>query len=210
MDKKKLLEAIKKALEEKGKRKFRQSMELIVNMRGIDFSKPENRLNLDIALPAGKGGKEPKIGIIAEQALADKARKSGADLIILPDQIESYTNREKIKDLIRNYYLLAEPKLMGQVAKHLSKVLGPKGKLPKPITGDVSQLIDSMRRSVRVASKGKYFPVVQAFVGTEAMGEEELLENAETVYDAIKNKITESNVRSVYIKLSMGKSVKVG
>ena len=92
MDKKKLLEAIKKALEEKGKRKFRQSMELIVNMRGIDFSKPENRLNLDIALPAGKGGKEPKIGIIAEQALADKARKSGADLIILPDQIESYTN----------------------------------------------------------------------------------------------------------------------
>ena len=60
LDKKKLSEALAKMLEDKGKRKFVQSAELIINMRGIDFSKSENRLNLDIVLPKGKGGKEYK------------------------------------------------------------------------------------------------------------------------------------------------------
>ncbi|MFA6530635.1 MAG: 50S ribosomal protein L1, partial [Candidatus Micrarchaeia archaeon] len=66
MNKKQVQDALAKVFEDKGKRKFTQSVELIVNFRGIDFTKPENRLNLDIALPKGKGGKEPKIAVIAE------------------------------------------------------------------------------------------------------------------------------------------------
>ena len=73
MDKKKLQDALTKALEGKGKRKFTQSVELIVNFRGIDFTKPENRLNLDIALPKGKGGKEPKIAVIGDASLLDQS-----------------------------------------------------------------------------------------------------------------------------------------
>ena len=52
--------------------KFTQSVEVILNFRGIDFSKPENRLNLDVALPNGKGGKEPKVVVVADAGTEDE------------------------------------------------------------------------------------------------------------------------------------------
>lgn len=209
MDRKKLANAIGKTLEGKGKKKFTQSVELIVNMRGIDFSKSENRLNLDIVLPKGKGGKEQKVAVIAEEAVADEAKKAGVELIIPPDDIASYAEPAKIKDLANNYVLLAQPNLMGQVAKSLGQYLGKRGKLPKPIVGKVASLLNSSRNSVRIVSKGKYLPVAQAFIGTETMTEEDLLENAETVYDAVKSKVGEGNIKSVYVKLTMGAPVRV-
>ncbi len=205
MDKKKLVDAISKALEEKGKKKFKQSVELIINMRGIDFAKSENRLNLDIVLPKGKGGKELKSAVFAEGSTADDAKRAGADLIITPDQIPSYAEAAKLKDLSDNYFLLAQPNLMGQVAKSLGQALGKKGKLPRPMVGNIKELISRSKNSVRITSKGKYLPVAQALIGTEAMSLDELTENAETVYDAVKNKVNEGNIKSVYVKLTMGK-----
>ncbi len=205
MDKKKLADAISKALEEKGKKKFKQSVELIINMRGIDFAKAENRLNLDIVLPKGKGGKELKSAIFAEGSTADDAKRAGADLIITPDQIPSYAEAARLKDLSDNYFLLAQPNLMGAVAKSLGQALGKKGKLPRPMTGNIRELIERSKKSVRITSKGKYLPVAQALIGTEEMSADEILENAETVYDAVKNKVNEGNIKSVYVKLTMGK-----
>ncbi|NYZ77409.1 50S ribosomal protein L1 [Candidatus Micrarchaeota archaeon] len=211
MDKKKFAEAINKALEEKGKRKFIQSVEVIINARGVDFSKSENRVNVDILLPKGKGGKELKAAVIAEEALADQAKKGGADLIIPPAALPSYADPKKVKDIAENYFILAQPNLMGQVAKSLGQYLGKRGKLPAPIVGDVRGLIERSKKSIRVATKGKYLPVLQAFVGTESMSADELVENAETVYETVKGKIGgEGNIKSVYIKLTMGKPVKVG
>lgn len=211
MDRKKLTEAINKALEDKGKRKFTQSLEVIINARGIDFSKSENRVNIDIVLPKGKGGKGLKACVIAEQEIADKAKKAGADLVITSDEISSYSDQKKLKDLAENYFLLAQPNLMGQVAKSLGQYLGKRGKLPRPIVGDVQDMIGRSKNSIRVATKGKYLPVLQAFAGTEIMEVEDLTENAEAVYDSVKNKIGgEGNVKSVYVKLTMGKPVKVG
>jgi large subunit ribosomal protein L1 len=209
MDKKKLEEAIKKTLEEKGKRKFKQSVEIIINMRSIDFSKSENRLNLDIVLPKGKGGKELKSAVFAEGSTADEAKKAGADLVITPDAIPSYAEPAKVTDLADNYFLLAQPNLMGVVAKSLGQYLGKRGKLPKPITGSIRELIEKSKKSVRIVSKGKYLPVAQALIGTESMEPEDLVENAETVYDAVKNKVNEGNIRSVYIKLTMSKPARV-
>jgi large subunit ribosomal protein L1 len=209
MDRKKLAEAIKKALEDKGKKKFKQSVELIVNMRGIDFAKSENRLNLDIVLPKGKGGKELKSAVFAEGNMADEARRAGADLVIQPNDIAGWAAPAKVKDLANNYFLLAQPNLMGVVAKSLGQSLGKRGKLPKPVTGNLKELIERSKKSVRIVSKGKYLPVAQALIGTEIMEAEELLDNAETVYDAVKNKVNEGNIKSVYVKLTMGKPVKV-
>jgi len=209
MDKKKLTDAITKALEEKGKRKFMQSMELIINMRGIDFAKSEHRLNLDILLPKGKGGKELKAAIFAEGITADEARKAGAELVITPDTIASYTATDKLKDLARNYFLLAQPNQMAVVAKSLGQYLGKRGKLPKPMLGNMKELIQRSRNSVRIASKGKYLPVAQALIGTEKMSADDLVENAEAVYDAVKTKVNEGNIKSIYVKLTMGKPMRV-
>jgi len=205
MDKKKLEEAMKKALEGKGKRKFRQSVELIINMRGIDFGKSENRLNLDVILPKGKGGKELKSAVFADQQVGDGARRAGADLIITPDQIAGYSDKEKLNDLVNNYFLLAQPNLMGSVAKSLGAVLGRKGKLPRPIIGDIKGLIERSKSTVRITTKGKCLPTAQVFIGTEAMSAEDLVENAEAAYEVVKTKVNEGNVRSVYVKLTMGK-----
>lgn len=211
MDRKKLADAINKALEDKGKRKFAQSLELIINTRGIDFSKSENRVNIDVLLPKGKGGKELKAAVIAEEAIGDQAKKAGADLVISPGELPSYAEPAKIKDLAENYFLLAEPKLMAPVAKSLGQYLGKRGKLPKPIVGDVKGLLQRSKNSIRIVTKGRYLPVLQAFIGTENMAADELVENAETVYEAVKNKIGgDGNVKSVYVKLTMGKPVKVG
>jgi len=209
MDRKKLSQAINKALEDKGKKKFTQSVELIINMRGIDFSKSENRLNLDIVLPHGKGGKELKSAVFAEGAVADEAKKAGADLIITPDAIGKWAEPAKVKELAKGYFLLTQPNLMGSVAKAMGQTLGKMGKLPKPITGKVSDLIERSKKSVRIRSKGKYLPTAQALVGAESMELENILENAEAVYDAVKSKVNEGNIKSVYVKLTMGRPVKV-
>ena len=209
VDKKKIQEALAKVFEDKGKRKFKQSVELIVNFRGIDFSKTEHRLNLDVALPKGKGGKEPKIAVIAEEAMANQAKNAKADLIILSQEISAYGAPDKIKNLADNYVLLAQPNLMGLVAKSLGQYLGPRGKLPRPVVGNVTEMIERTKRSVKMASKGKYLPVAQALVGTEEMKPEDLLENIEAVYDAVKNKTCEHTIKSVYLKMTMGSPIRV-
>ncbi|MFN7991382.1 MAG: 50S ribosomal protein L1 [Candidatus Micrarchaeia archaeon] len=209
MEKSKLVAAIQKAMEEKGKKKFKQSVELIINMRGIDFAKSENRLNLDIVLPKGKGGKELKSAVFAEGNMADEARRAGADLVIMPDTIPSYADPAKLKDLSDNYFLLAQPNLMGAVAKSLGQALGKKGKLPKPIVGNIKELIERSKNSIRIVSKGKYMPVAQALIGTEAMSTDELVENAEAVYETVKNRVNEGNIKSVYVKLTMGRPAKI-
>ncbi|MBI5228266.1 hypothetical protein HY988_06765 [Candidatus Micrarchaeota archaeon] len=209
MDKKKFTDAINKALEGKGKKKFKQSVELIINMRSIDFAKSENRLNLDIVLPKGKGGKELKSALIVDPASTEVARSAGADLIITPDKIADYAAKDRITDLSNNYFLLAQPPLMGAVAKSLGQYLGKKGKLPKPITGNMAELIKRSKSSIRIVSKGRYLPVAQSLIGTEVMTPSELVENAEAVYDAVKNKVNEGNIKSVYVKLTMGAAIRV-
>lgn len=210
MDKNKLKAALEKALATKGKKKFKQSVEIILNMRGIDFSKSENRINMDVVLPKGKGGKELKSCVIADLAIADEAKKAGADLIILPGDIAGYAAKDKITDLSDHYFLLAQPNQMAAVAKSLGQYLGKKGKLPKPIVGNVADLIRRSKNSVRLVTKGKYLPTVQALIGTEIMSVDDLVENAESIYDAIKGKVSEGNIKSIYVKLTMGSPAKVG
>ncbi|MDD5023192.1 MAG: 50S ribosomal protein L1 [Candidatus ainarchaeum sp.] len=208
MDKKKIKEALEKAFEDKGKRKFTQSVELIINFKGVNFSKAENRMNLDIFLPKGKGGKEPKVAIFADKNTGAVYNKYGVDLIIKPEEIASYSETAKMKELV-NYNMFAQPNLMALVAKNLGQHLGRIGKMPKPLVGNPEEIVKKARSSVRLVSKGKYLPVMQAFIGTEKMSVDDLADNAESIYDSIKKKIADHNFSSSYVKLTMGKAVKI-
>ncbi len=206
MDKKKLKSALDTALSEKGKRKFTQSVELIFSFKDVDFAKPENRLNLDVILPKGRG-KSPKIGIFAEQQLALDAKNAGADLVISSAEIPQLAKDKKgLKKLIKNYVFLAQPSMMVLVGKSLGQVLGTRGKLPKPIMGaTVSQLMESTKRTVKIATKGKNLPVAQCAIGTESMPVEDLIENAEAIYNRVSEKVGIHNIKHTYVKLTMGK-----
>lgn len=210
MKKKQITDALEKCLEGKGKRRFTQSVELILNFRGIDFAKPENRVNLDIILPKGRG-KELKVAVFGDGQLAFDAKNAGADLVMGKDEIPKLaSNPSKIKSLAKTHEFLSEPKLMVVVGKHLGRFLGKMGKLPKPIMGiPVSDAIKQARNKVRLSSKGKYLPVLQCLVGKEDMPIDDIAENIETVYERVGEKIPDHNIRSIYVKLSMGKAVRV-
>ena len=156
MDKKKLLDSISKALEEKGKRKFVQSVEFIINFRGVDFTKPENRLNLDIPLPNGKGGKEPQVVVIGDDNFCAEAKKAGADGVIGPGDLAALAGDfARLKALSAKSVFLAQPNQMGNVAKNIGQFLGPRGKIPKPLVGDNEAMVD-----LEIGSLAVYLPVM--------------------------------------------------
>ncbi len=205
-----LLKAVEQALEGKGSKKFIQTVELIVNFRGLDFTKPENRLNLEIPLPKGRG-KQVKIAVFADGQAASDAKKAGADAVFGSDQIEKLAkNKAELKKVVKEYSFLAEPKLMVSIGKNLGQVLGTRGKMPKPFAGKASDLMDRIRRTVVVRTKGKYMPVIHVPVGTEEMSPNDLMENISAVLELLKTKVNDANIKNIYIKLTMGEPVKVG
>lgn len=210
IDNKSLRKALEQVLSGKGSRKFEQSVELAINFRGIDFNKPENRLNLEIPLPKGKG-RESKIAVFADGQLASEAKAAGADAVLGGDMIEKLAkDKPTLKKYVVDYTFLAEPKLMVVIGKHLGQVLGARGKMPKPLMGkNLQELMERTRRTVALKSKGKYMPVVHVAVGTEKMAPEDLLENIAAVIDTVKAKVGEAGIKNVYLKLTMGAPVKV-
>ncbi len=204
---KNIKEAIENVLKEKGKRKFTQSVEMAVNFRAIDFTKPENRLNIDVVLPKGKGKKANKVIVIGSENIVNEAKKLGVEAILL-SEVPNYDLKE-VKKMADKAYFLAEPKAIGIVAKHWGKILGPRGKIPKPLIGDIKKAIEDTKRLIRIQTKGKYLPTVHAMIGEETMKEDELVDNAEAVLNEIKKKVPEGNIKSIYFKLTMSKPVKM-
>jgi large subunit ribosomal protein L1 len=210
MDKKQITDAIGRALESKGGRKFTQTVEIILNFKGVDTSKPENRVNLDISLPKGRGKVVPVV-VFADGAAALDAKKAGAAQVYDRAQIVKLKeNKKEIKRLSKEAEFIASPQLMIDVGKNLGQVLGAHGRLPKPIVGPVDAAVKMAGARVRLQNRGKYLPTVQCAIGTEAMDVNSLVENFEAVYDKVKEKVGEPAIASTYVKLTMGQAIKVG
>ncbi|VVB73641.1 50S ribosomal protein L1 [uncultured archaeon] len=201
-----ILSAVNKALAEKGSRKFVQSIELAVNFKGLDMSKAENKLNLEVALPKGRG-KKMDVVVFAEGNLANDAKAAGADRVISGAEIPAL--KLEIKKAAKHSEFFAQPQLMMVVGKNLGQILGGRGKLPKPIVGNVGMMIKGVRNTVKVRTRGKNLPVVHCPIGVESMPAEEILENANAVFTAIRSKIGEQSLKSAYVKLSMGKPIRI-
>ncbi len=204
-----ILENLKEAKSKSKKRKFSQTWDLLINLTGIDLKKPENRFNVEFALPEGRG-KDIKVAVFAD-AVAAEAEKH-ADHVIRKEEIESLgKDKKKVRKLTKEYeWFLAEAPLMPLIGKTLGPVLAPRGKMPKPVPPKgIEPLIQLARRSIRIALKTT--PVIQVPVGTEAMTDENVIKNTESVYNFIKDKLPKgrANIRNVFIKLTMGKPVKL-
>jgi len=205
LKKENVLKALEEVYKDKGKRKFKQTIEMAINFRGIDFSKPENRLNLEIPLPKGKG-KESGVVVFADGDIAVNAKKIGAQ-VFSGDEIPKITKQQ-----IRKHFssvLIAQPNLMAVVGKSLGKFLAPRNKLPFPLRGDLKAMVDMAKRTVVVKSKGKYLPVAHVPVGSEDMLPEDIFENIEAIYEKVVNKTGEHNIKSIFLKSTMGKAQKV-
>jgi len=209
---KNLLAAVKEVKANANERKFSQSIDLAINLQNIDMKKPEGRIQERIELPHS-AGKEMKVCVIATGEMATKAKTAGASLVIEKAALEALmADKKKQKDIAKEYDLfIAEAPLMPLVGKSLGASLGPRGKMPTPVppNANIEEQIEKNRNVVFVRMRGQ--PVIQCRIGNESMKDEELAENVQAVVRRIEGKLKRGikNFRSVYLKTSMGSSIKV-
>jgi len=210
LDKKSAEAALAEALNQKGEKKFVQSVDLAINFQDVDFKKQEGRINVEVVLPF-----QPKpsgVCVFADGEMAAGAKNAGADLVVSSAEIDSYAKDKKKQKELLNYSLLSVPQLMVPIGKALGKVLGARGKTPKPIppNANLSSLVSNARRTLTLKAKGKFLPSVHCIVGKENMPKEQLIENILAVFAALEKQGFDNNVKSVFIKTTMGKPVKIG
>ncbi|MDI6805220.1 MAG: 50S ribosomal protein L1 [Candidatus Bathyarchaeia archaeon] len=212
LDQKIILNAVKEAKEKSKKRNFNQSIELVLSLKDIDMKSPEGKIQEIIELPYSPE-KTNKICVIATGELALKARKANADLVMEKAELEGLAgNKRELRKIANNYdFFIAEAPLMPTVGKVLGPVLGPRGKMPIPVplTVDIASLIEKHRKTVILRMRNQ--PILQCRVGTENMKEEEIAENIQTILRALEAKLKRGmkNIKSTYIKTSMGEPVKI-
>ena len=200
--------AVQKALEGAKKRNFVETVELAINLKDVDLSVPKNRITEDVILPNGRG-KAVRVCVIGGGELALKA-KDVADLVITPEELQTIADDKKQAKKIANStnYFIAEAPLMAVVGKRLGTVLGPRGKMPKPIPpgADPTGMIESLRKTVSVRTKDRI--TFHAPVGTVDMPVEQIADNIDALLKRIELKLEKGrmNIDSSYVKTTMGPS----
>ena len=191
-----------KYLRESKKRKFAQSIDLIVNLKNIDLKKPENKFSKEVLLPHGRG-KEISVGVISD-------RIAGA--VTKRDLEEFETDKKKLRTFMKKYdFLIAEASLMPFVGKVLGKYLAPKGRMPKLLPPGRSHeaAIEELKKSVRIRVRDS--PVIHVLAGSENMSDAQLKENIEKIMEEVQKTLPkgQNQIKDISIKMTMGKPVKV-
>ena len=209
------LEELTRAIEEARKlakpRRFAQSYELIVKLRDVDVKRPENRFVQLIPLPNPPPKKLSKVAVIAGGDMALRARDAGADAVLTREDVEKLAaSKRDAKKLVKSYdVFLAQADMMPIVGRLLGRFMGPLGKMPQPVppTANIAPFIERARRSVRIRLRDQ--PQVMCRIGTEDQDPREVAENAMAVINFLLTRFKPHNIEKVYVKLTMGPSVRV-
>jgi large subunit ribosomal protein L1 len=185
--------------------KFDESVELCIKM-GLDAKKSDNAVRSTCGLPHGTG-KSVSVLVFAAGDAADAAREAGADFVGNEDMIE------KVKGGWTGFDVaIATPDAMKEVRK-LGRVLGPRGLMPNPKTGTVT---DDTAQAVTAAKAGKVeFRMdrdanINVAVGKLSFEAGQLVENIETVIKAVRA-ARPKGVRGLYFKsCSLSSTMGVG
>ena len=211
VDKPQIISAVTAALDQAPKRKFPASIAIPINLKHVDMAQPKNRIDETILLPQAIGVK--KIAVLGKGDIVSQARNAGVDIIIGPEEIERLGGapREARKLAGQYDYFLAETAVMPLVGRWLGQRLGPRGKMPQPIPmgQDITPIVERLRNSVKIRSKDRLNMSVK--IGNTAMSAEAVAENVDAVLKRVLGRLEngELNIRSVYVKTTMGPAVKV-
>ena len=200
-------EAVEEAVEKSEDRNFTESIDLIMNFRGLDLSDPNNRINDDLKLP-NQADESIKIAVIG-----DSLNTSNADRQITEDELEEmFDEPNKAKTLADEFtFLIAEAPLMPKIGQQLGQVFGPRNMMPDPTPpgSDLEDDIEDLRNTVSLTVKEQ--PLLQIKVGKEDHEADSVARNASTVYNFIRDNLPEgqNNIKNAMIKTTMGPSVEV-
>ena len=198
-----------KALEElrkQEKKKFTQSVDLIINL--TNFNVKKESVNLFINLPY-------KVKDVKIAAFLNK--KSDVVDSITRAEIDKYKDKKEAKKLIRNYdFFISSASLMPVLATSIGRFLGPAGKMPSPQMGivtsetedEIKKTLEKFEKIARIKTKE---PSIKIVIGKEDMKDEEIAENAIITYNTILNSLPrkKENIKSVMIKFTMSKPIKI-
>ncbi len=207
-----ILKAVNEAVEKAPKRNFQESMEISINLKNLDMAQPKNRIDETMILPKGTG-KTVKIAVLGKGDITTQAKAASVDLIIGPEEIERLGGepREARKMAEEYNFFLAETAVMPLVGRYLGTRLGPRGKMPQPVPPgmDVGPIVERLRNSVKFRTKDKMTFHVR--VGSTGMSPEDVAENIDAIMKKVESSLASGsmNVRSVYVKTSMGPAVRL-
>ena len=204
---------VKEALElfeKMPKSKFDETLELHVKL-GVDSKQADQQVRGTVVLPNGTG-KTKRVLVFAKGDKAKEAQEAGADFVGAEELVPKIQNENWFEyDVIA-----ATPDMLGAIGR-LGKVLGPKGLMPNPksgtVTMDVKKAITEIK-SGKVEYRLDKTNIIHLGFGKLSFGTDKLLENYETIMDAIiKAKPAAAKgqyIKSIAITTTMGPGIYVG
>lgn len=174
--------------------KFDESIDVAVNL-GIDAKKSDQTVRGSVVLPAGTG-KTVRVAVFAQGDKAAAAKAAGADIVGLDDLAESIKAGKIEFDVA-----IASPDTM-RVVGQLGQILGPRGLMPNPKVGTVTNDVAAAVRNAKAgqvqyrADKGG---IVQCSIGRASFSPEQLRDNLVAFVDAL-NKSKPSSSKGVYLR----------
>ena len=194
-----------KILKENKYAKFNETLDIAINL-GIDPNKTDQGIRGVTNLPKGTG-KSIKIAVLTKGDKQTEAKEAGADLVGENELIESIASGKIAFDL-----LIASPDMMPSVGK-VAKILGPKGLMPNPKLGTVTQDIATAvknAKSGQVQFKNDKAGIVHAGIGKMNFDDNDLLENLKFFYTSINKSKPESVKGSFIKKVTIASTMGVG
>ena len=187
------LEAIK-ILKENSYVKFQETLEVAINLK-IDTKKTDQNIRGMLNLPKGTG-KNIRVAVMAKGDKISEAKDAGADLVGDSDLADKISSGKIDFDL-----LIATPDMMPSIGK-IAKILGPKGLMPNPKLGTVTEDVKTAvtnAKAGQVKFKNDKAGIVQAGIGKLSFDEQDLIENLKAFYSSI-NKSKPDAVKASFIK----------
>src|SRR5690349_7758411 len=184
---------------------FHESVDVAINL-GIDAKKSDQAVRGSIVLPQGKG-KSVRVAVFAQGDRAQQARDAGADIVGFDDLANDIKGGKMDFDVV-----IATPDAM-RVVGQLGQILGPRGLMPNPKVGTVTQDVPTAVKNAKagqVQYRTDKAGIVQCTIGRASFTVEALEENFRALVDAV-NKSKPSSVKGIFLKkVSVSSTMGVG
>ena len=216
MEKQDVINAIKELREKSPKKNFKQSVDVLINLKDIDLKKPEHNIDLYLQLP-NPSHKKLKLGAFVDQQLGVQAKKL-FDTIVLKEDFSKWVNNKKDqKKLASSYdFFVAQVELMPQIATTFGKVFGARGKMPNPKAGcvvagtsNLEPLVNKLKDTIRIKTRNE--TSIKLVIGGEEVSDDKLTDNILFIYNNVLSKLPQEkqNIRYIGIKYTMGPLIKI-